>query len=145
MLCPIYLTLLDLILLKENTRGGGRLLSPVGIRLHKTNAACGKSSSNFTVRTIGAVPRKLGDWTCQPFNAEERIRPLISMKIDDIDPSLGIDVLQLEVKSIESIASQLHKDCLGVAKSVRTKSGESRLEDPINRIGLRKQPASASG
>jgi len=74
----------------------------------------------------------------RPTHAPDRIRPLLAMKLGDLDAGYGIDMLRLEAVRVEPIADRRPAGHLDAALAAREKLGtERQLEDLISRIGGR--------
>ena len=68
----------------------------------------------------------------------ERIRPLLVMKLEEIDAGFGIDVLRLEAVQTEPLHQRNMTGHLEASQSVQAKLARgSTLEDLIGRIGAR--------
>ena len=74
----------------------------------------------------------------RPTHAPDRIRPLLAMRLGDLDAGFGIDMLRLEAVRIEPVADRRPAGHLDAALAARAKLGaERQLEDLISRIGGR--------
>lgn len=74
----------------------------------------------------------------RPSDAPERIRPLLEIKLDTIDPGHGIDMLRLEAVQSEPIHSRTPVGHLEAGAAVAKRlAGATALEDLIGRIGAR--------
>ena len=74
----------------------------------------------------------------RPTHAPDRIRPLLAMKLSDLDAGYGIDMLRLEAVRVEPVADRRPAGHLDAALAARAKLGaERQLEDLISRIGGR--------
>ncbi len=74
----------------------------------------------------------------RPTHAPDRIRPLLAMKLGDLDAGYGIDMLRLEAVRVEPVADRRPAGHLDAALAARAKLGaERQLEDLISRIGGR--------
>lgn len=72
-------------------------------------------------------------------NSPERLRPLLELKLDQIDAGFGIDCLRLEALSTEAVSAIQHRGQVEVtvkAMGGRTASPQG-LEDLIGRLGAR--------
>lgn len=68
----------------------------------------------------------------------DRIRPLLALKIESIDPGFGIDLMRLEAVETEPIHALQHRGHLeATAEAVRRQEGGARLDDLIGRLGAR--------
>ena len=122
--------------LEEDIMAGvDRLLPPICKRLRKNE--CGMRRVRLELRRTDNQHRSVEIGLAQPSNSEEQIRDLIAMRIGDIDPGSGIDVLRMAAKAIESVSHRPHKGWRDAAENVRSASRKPALEDLINRIGTR--------
>jgi protein ImuB len=68
----------------------------------------------------------------------ERIRPLLAMKLPEIDAGFGIDMVRLEAPVTEPLAPRQHAGHAAAAEAAAARlRGDRRLEDLIGRIGTR--------
>lgn len=68
----------------------------------------------------------------------ERIRPLLAMKLGDLDAGFGIDVLRLEVVVSEPVQAQQHKGHMDASRQAAAQlAGDTGLDDLIGRLGSR--------
>lgn len=71
-------------------------------------------------------------------DSPERIRPLLAMKLDEIDAGFGIDMLRLEAVRTEPVHSRRTTGHLEAGAAVAARlAGHSVLDDLIGRIGAR--------
>lgn len=74
----------------------------------------------------------------RPSSNADRIRPLLLMKLGDIDAGFGIDCLRVEAVVTEPIYPHQHQGhAEASAKAEVRRSGEARIDDLIGRIGAR--------
>ncbi|MEL7343493.1 MAG: DNA polymerase Y family protein [Pseudomonadota bacterium] len=75
----------------------------------------------------------------RPSADPDRIRPLLMLKIDEIDAGFGIDRLRLEATQTEPIYAQQHRGHAEAAADGRARmaEGTNALDDLIGRIGAR--------
>ena len=80
----------------------------------------------------------LGLTLARPADRPERIRPLLRMKLGDIDAGFGIDMLRLEVVQHEPLHARTRAGHLeaGAVARTRMQAGHA-LEDLIGRLGAR--------
>lgn len=70
--------------------------------------------------------------------APERIRPLLEMKLDGIDPGFGIDMLRLEAVQTEPVHARTVTGHIGATEAARARmAGDTGLDDLMGRIGGR--------
>ncbi|MEP1613008.1 MAG: DNA polymerase Y family protein [Roseobacter sp.] len=68
----------------------------------------------------------------------DRIRPLIALKLDDLDAGYGIDMLRLEAVQTEAIHARTPVGHLEAGAAVNTRlAGSTDMDDLIGRIGAR--------
>lgn len=65
---------------------------------------------------------------------EDRIRPLLWMKLSDIDAGFGIDMLRLEAVEIELLSPVQHRSPVGPAARAAQDTG---LDDLLGKLGVR--------
>ena len=74
----------------------------------------------------------------RPSHIEDRIRPLLVMKIDDIDAGFGIDMLRLEALQTEPLHDIQAVGHLQAGAAVRKRlDGHTALDDLMGRLGAR--------
>ena len=87
-----------------------------------------------TDQTMGWIEAGLARPTHEP----DRIRPLLRMKLDDLDAGYGIDMLRLEAVQVEHVSDRRPAGHLDAALAARERlTAERQLEDLISRIGAR--------
>ncbi|SHL40588.1 protein ImuB [Roseovarius litoreus] len=70
--------------------------------------------------------------------APERIRPLLAMKLEEIDAGFGIDILRLEAVQTEPVHARTVTGHVGATEAARARmAGDTGLEDLMGRIGGR--------
>ncbi|MGR3371943.1 MAG: Y-family DNA polymerase [Pseudooceanicola nanhaiensis] len=88
----------------------------------------------------------------RPSHDPDRIRPLLAMKVPEIDAGFGIDMLRLEAVQVEPVHKTQTKGHLAAGQAVAERmAGDHALDDLIARIGgrvgmeavLRLHPASS--
>jgi protein ImuB len=68
----------------------------------------------------------------------DRIRPLLMLKLDQIDPGFGIDRLRLEAVETEPLHAVQHRGHLEAAADVAARQGaDTALEDLIGKLGTK--------
>lgn len=76
-------------------------------------------------------------------DSADRIRPLLHLKLDQIDPGFGIDCLRIEALATEAVSAVQHRGQLEVTVQALAQSGQrplgstQALEDLIGRLGAR--------
>lgn len=75
-------------------------------------------------------------------DSPDRIRPLLHLKLDQIDAGFGIDCLRLEALATEAVSAYQHRGQIDVTANARTAQGAAArsaqaLEDLIGRLGAR--------
>lgn len=74
----------------------------------------------------------------RPSADPDRIRPLLRLKLTEIDAGFGIDCLRIEAVVTEPLHDRQHRGHMDAADDVATKlSGNTALDDLIGRIGAR--------
>ncbi len=113
-----------------------RLLTPLGEKLSRAGRGarqvrmeCHRSDHTMQVVEIGLA---------RPSASADRIRPLLLMKLDDIDAGFGIDMIRLEARATEPVHSHQHRGHAAAAADGAARLGsEAALDDLIGRIGAR--------
>ncbi len=67
----------------------------------------------------------------------DRIRPLLALKLEALDPGLGVDCLRLEALETEALHAVQQRAPEGGAAAGRGRGGGEALEDLIGRLGAR--------
>ncbi len=67
----------------------------------------------------------------------DRIRPLLALKLEALDPGLGVDCLRLEALETEALHAVQQRAPEGAAAAGRGRGGGEALEDLIGRLGAR--------
>ena len=74
----------------------------------------------------------------RPAQEPDRIRPLLALKLDEIDAGFGIEMLRLEAVQVEPVHARTITGHAGAMEAARARAaGETALEDLIGRIGGR--------
>ncbi len=78
----------------------------------------------------------------RPSAAPDRIRPLLMMKVDEIDAGFGIDMIRLEALVSEPVHAHQHRGhAEAAAVGAARRNGGAALDDLIGRIGARAEAA----
>ena len=74
----------------------------------------------------------------RPSHDVDRLRPLLLMKLGEVDAGPGIDVLRLEAHATEPVHAHQHKGHLNAAADVAARlAGDTALDDLIGKLGAR--------
>ncbi len=76
----------------------------------------------------------------RPADDPERIRPLMAMRVPDIDPGFGIDMIRIEAHVTEPLHPHQHKGQLAAteaAQAMISAESQNAMDDLIGRIGGR--------
>lgn len=75
----------------------------------------------------------------RPSASPDRIKPLLLMKLPDVDPGFGIDCVRIEAHVTEPVHARQHRGHLDAAADgrARLQSGGTGLDDLIGRLGAR--------
>jgi protein ImuB len=74
----------------------------------------------------------------RPSASPDRIRPLLMMKVDDIDAGFGIDMIRLQATIVEPAHSHQHRGHADAASDGATRLGAGAgMDDLLGRIGAR--------
>lgn len=134
----VRLTLPDPIGLTEDIMAGiDRLLPALEARLKAAGRGaravrldCSRADHTMQSVTVGLA---------RPSASPDRIRPLLLLKIDEIDAGFGIDRLRLEAVQTEPVHAEQHRGHAEAAADGRARmaEGTSALDDLIGRMGAR--------
>ncbi|MEM8579374.1 MAG: DNA polymerase Y family protein, partial [Pseudomonadota bacterium] len=133
----VRMTLPDPIGLEEDVMAGvDRLLPQLCARLK----AKGRGVRTLRMQAFrsdhGVEQIEVG--LARPTDIPDRIRPLITLKLDQIDAGFGIDMLRLEAVLTEPLHERTVAGHADAARRGRTKRDQSAaLEDLIGRLGAR--------
>ncbi|HHC29402.1 MAG TPA: DNA polymerase Y family protein, partial [Rhodobacterales bacterium] len=111
-----------------------RLLPELEARLRRAGRGARRVRAEFsrTDRTMQVIEVGLARASAAP----ERIRPLLMMKIGDIDAGFGIDQLRLSVPVHEPVSAEQHRGHLAAGERARRRDGVE-IDDLMGRIGAR--------
>lgn len=74
----------------------------------------------------------------RPAAEPDRMRPLLVMKLDEIDAGFGIDMIRLEARETEPVHAHQHRGHAEAASDgVGRLSGQGEMDDLLGRIGAR--------
>lgn len=123
-------------LASDITAGLDRILPPLCARLQ----AAGRGARRVRVqafRTDGVIARiEVG--LARPANEPDRIRPLLLLKLDQIDPGFGIDCLRIEALETEPIYAVQHRGHADAsAAAAARQTDDTALTDLIGKLGAR--------
>ncbi|SDK54550.1 Y-family DNA polymerase [Aliiruegeria lutimaris] len=136
----VRLTLPEPIGLEEDVRAGlDRLLPALSERLR----ARGRGARRVRLQAFRCdhtmQPVEVG--LARPSADPERLRPLLAMKLGEIEAGPGIDVLRLEAHVTEPVHATQHRGHLGAAADGVARRGRAgagaALDDLIGRLGAR--------
>ena len=99
-----------------------------GVRLLQVEA----SLTDGTLQTL-----KIG--LAQPTHDPDKIRPLLLLKVDDIDPRFGIDMLRLVALHCEPVHSHQHSGHMHASEQARQThvANQDAIADLVGRLGTR--------
>ncbi|WGI22327.1 DNA polymerase Y family protein [Amylibacter sp. IMCC11727] len=131
------LSLPDPIGLDEDIRAGiDRLLPPLCDRLRKAGRGarqlrlwCFRTDHTTQIIEVGLA---------RPNHDPDRMRPLLLLRLPDLDPGFGIDTLRLEACVTEPLTNIQHKghaDAVETARKLR--DGGNSMADLMGRLGAR--------
>ena len=118
------------------TAGLDRLLPTLCARLQ----AAGRGARRVRLqafRTDGVIARvEVG--LARPANEPDRIRPLLLLKLDEIDPGFGIDCLRVEALETEPVYAVQHRGHADASAAASARQVEdTALVDLIGKLGAR--------
>ena len=113
-----------------------RLLDPLGEKLlragrgaRQVRMECHRSDHTLQVIEVGLA---------RPSASPDRIRPLLVMKLDDLDAGFGIDMVRIEARATEPVHTHQHRGHADAATDgVLRKGSGAALDDLIGRLGAR--------
>ena len=74
----------------------------------------------------------------RPSAEPDRIRPLLPLKVPEIEPGFGIDILRLEAHQTEPVHARQHKGHIDAANAASDRqSADTGLDDLIGKLGAR--------
>jgi len=133
----VRLTLPDPIGLAEDIMAGiDRLLPALGARL----AARGHGAWRIRLQLFRAdgTVQSLAIGLAQPTADPARLRPLMMLKLAEVDPGFGIDVIRLEAPQTEPVHARQHRGHLDAAAAAAARAGaDTAMADLIARLGAR--------
>ncbi len=133
----VRLTLPDPIGLESDILAGLDRLLPRLCTTLKTRGMGIRTARLQAYRTDGTmqwITAGLARPSCDP----DRIRPLLAMKIPEIEAEFGIDMLRLEAVQVEPIHKVQTRGHIAAGQAVNDRmAGDHRLDDLIARIGGR--------
>ncbi|MEO0829902.1 MAG: DNA polymerase Y family protein [Pseudomonadota bacterium] len=131
------LTLPEPIGLEEDvTAGIDRLLPPLCAALKSKGR--GARRVRLQVFRCDHTGQTLEVGLARPSHEPDRLRPLLLMKLGDVDAGPGIDVLRLEAHVTEPVHAHQHKGHLNAAADVAARlAGDTALDDLIGKLGAR--------
>lgn len=133
----VRLTLPEPIGLEADILAGiDRLLPPLAERLRDK----GRGARRLRLQAFrtDSTSQILDVGLARPSADPDRIRPLLAMKLSDIDAEFGIDILRIEAYQTEALAPKQHKghfDANGQARANMTQ--DTAHDDLIGRLGAR--------
>lgn len=108
--------------LAAKLRGAGRGVRRIRMECHRSD------------HTMGQVEAGLARPAADP----DRIRPLLAMKIDEIDAGFGIDMIRLEAVITEPVHARQHRGHAEAASDgVQRLAGSGAMDDLLGRLGAR--------
>jgi len=74
----------------------------------------------------------------RPSSTPDRIKPLLIMKLPDIDPGFGIDCIRIHAHVTEPVHARQHKGHMDAAADAKTRqNSDTAMDDLIGRLGAR--------
>ena len=114
----------------------GRLLPPLSARL--TAAGRGARRVRLEVWRSDHTLQSFDLGLARPTADPARILPLLLLKLPEIEPRFGIDILRIEAHQSEPIHARTHKGHMDAADDAAARlAGNSGLDDLIGKIGAR--------
>ncbi|MDF0599336.1 DNA polymerase Y family protein [Psychromarinibacter sp. C21-152] len=133
----VRLTLPDPIGLDEDIRAAiDRLLPELEKRLQDKGRGARRLRMQL-FRAEGST-QTLEIGLARPSASPDRIRPLLVMKLDEVDAGFGIDCIRIEAHVTEPVHARQHRGHIEAAQdAMRRLHSDTRLEDLIGRLGSR--------
>lgn len=134
----VRLTLPDPIGLAEDIMAAiDRLLPALSERL----AAKGRGARRVRLHLFRAdhTVQEIEIGLARPSAEVDRLRPLLMLKLSEIDPGFGIDAVRIEAHVTEPVHAHQHRGHLDAAEAAAARAGgqDTALEDLIARLGVR--------
>ncbi|MBD3679788.1 MAG: DNA polymerase Y family protein [Rhodobacteraceae bacterium] len=133
----VRLTLPDLIGLEEDILAGlDRMLPVLSRKLQGAGQGARRVRLHFfrADHTVQALEVGLARPSADP----DRIRPLLAMKLGEVEAGFGIDVLRIEAHVTEPVHARQHRGHMEAsAEAARRQAAGPGLDDLIGRIGAR--------
>ncbi|MGV6811339.1 MAG: DUF6504 family protein [Brevirhabdus sp.] len=136
-LFALRLTLPEPIGLEEDLAAAlDRLLPPMGAKLkaegrgaRQLRLECHRADGTMQAESVGLA---------RASHAPDRMRPLLRMKLAEIDAGFGIDMVRLVATVTEPVHAHQHRGHLEAAGAARAAmNGDTALDDLIGRLGAR--------
>jgi len=133
----VRLTLPDPIGLEDDILAAiDRLLPPLAAHLRKAGRGarrlrlqCFRADHTLQTEELGLA---------RPTDDPDRMRPLLRMKVADIDAGFGIDAVRIEAVVTEPLHARQHKGHMGATRDAEARrDGDTGLDDLIGRLGAR--------
>ncbi len=113
-----------------------RLLPPLSVKLRQAGRGvrrirmeCHRSDHTMDIVEVGLA---------RPSAEPDRIRPLLAMKVEDIDAGFGIDMIRLEALVTEPVYAHQHRGhAEAAADGAARLAGSDNMADLLGRIGGR--------
>lgn len=116
--------------------GLDRLLPALCARLVK--AGRGARRVRFQAFRVDGLVERIEVGLARPANEPDRIRPLLALKIDSIDPGFGIDCLRVEAIETEPVYAVQHRGHADAsAAAAARQTDDTALTDLIGKLGAR--------
>lgn len=134
----VRLTLPDPIGLAEDIMAGiDRLLPALSERL----TAKGRGARRVRLHLFRSdhSVQEIGIGLARPSAEVDRLRPLLMLKMAEIDPGFGIDAIRIEAHVTEPVHAQQHRGHFDAAEAAAARQGgqDTALEDLIAKLGVR--------
>jgi protein ImuB len=115
--------------------GIDRLLPPLCARLRAAGQGARRVRLTLMRTDRAAEVREVG--LARPADTPEAIRPLLALKLGDIDAGFGIDALRLEAAAVEPLSPRQHRGQLAATAEAAARGEAEGMADLLGRIGAR--------
>jgi protein ImuB len=112
-----------------------RLLPPLCARL--VAAGQGARRVRLTLLRTDGSPELREVGLARPADRPEAIRPLLALKLGEVDAGFGIEALRLEASAVEPLSPRQHRGQMAAAAAARQGAEADGIADLLSRLGAR--------
>ncbi len=116
--------------------GLDRLLGPLCARLRR--AGLGARRVRLTLLRVDRGAQAIEAGLARAADTPEAIRPLLALKLGDLDAGFGIEALRLEAVAVEPLSAAQHRGQLAVTAAAQERAADgAQLADLLGRLGAK--------